>query len=154
MKTPETNYEDLKEYLRENKELILGSGIPDQFFNLQKLRIKMRFAGKVFEEDHYKFEDFEGYKLFLRRIPFLEDSDVVEILEHEWEHANRAVKKGYKIQYGCWTFREGKEIGIQPHIILDGRNAQRRDLIEVVNAPKDKSESDLELLGILLDKKG
>jgi len=71
--------------------------------------------------------------------------DIIELLDHEKEHFEKAVELGYKPKYGIRMVPDAPPLVIAGYIDFEGKVPEGQDMIDILLAPKQPGPDDLNL---------
>src|SRR3989344_5314516 len=127
---PKTCLEDLKAFIEKKRELNVSSSIygwsKEEFYD--RLRImKDEFKDRVFPEDEYLFDDYEGLETFLKD----NNLPLSRWLSHEKEHAEEAHHRGLPVQYGLVLVLVGEDQVGYMHFVRNRGYLSIEDILAV-----------------------
>ncbi len=150
---PKTLAADYWEFDKERKALGRRASIEkmsSEQFQAGLKAIDKKYEGRVFPEDTFLFDDFNGFEEFgmNRGLDFYRS--MRRSIEHEKAHGQKAEELGYTVTYGysffisppsqifCKTFTRFKEMPMPPEHIK-----------QIAEAPKNLSISDKSLVNFM-----
>lgn len=158
---PKTEQKDYFAFDREKKEFMKKATHEQMSLNEFKkgmTGIENKYQGRVFPEDTYLFGSFKEFEDFIKKSGFY--NEMIESLEHERAHGEKAEELGYTVSYGCSFMLTGDNPF--PRFLLQASPITYKTFIkikeivvapdharQIIEAPRRMSRTDRDLIKLI-----